>query len=65
MAKLTGKSRVSCQIKHVSAFIVKYDDGSFVVKCINVKSCGDTCPYRKDPGYKSEFKRAPEYKPKQ
>jgi hypothetical protein len=64
MAKLVEKRRVSCPIKHVVAFIVKYDDGSFVVKCSNNKVCGDTCPYLKDPNFKSAFKRAPDYKPR-
>jgi hypothetical protein len=64
MAKLIDKRRISCPIKHVVAYIVKYDDGSFVVKCVNSKICADTCPYLKNPDFRSEFKRAPDYKPK-
>ncbi len=57
------KRRVSCPIKHVTAFILKHDDGSFTVKCPDVKICGDSCPYLENPDYKSAYKRAPEYKP--
>ncbi|GAI73286.1 unnamed protein product, partial [marine sediment metagenome] len=32
------------------------------VKCGLLKACSDSCPYLKDPNYKSQFKRAPEYK---
>ena len=62
MSKLTGKRRVSCPIKHVNAYICKYEDGSIVVKCPNKQWCGDECPYLKNPDYKSEFKRAPDFK---
>ncbi len=64
MAAIVEKRRVNCAIRHVVAFILKHDDGSFTVKCSNVKVCGDSCPYLKDPHYKSAYKRAPEYKPK-
>jgi len=64
MAKMVEKRPVSCPIRHVRAFIIKYDDGSFSVKCGNLKACGDSCPYLNDPYYKSPFRRAPEYKPK-
>jgi len=47
----------------VTAFIVKHDDGSFTVKCFDVKICGDSCPYLENPDYKSAYRRAPEYKP--
>ena len=62
MSNIIEKRRVTCSTKHVNAFICKYEDGSFVVKCINKKRCGDECPYLKDPSYKSAFKRAPEYR---
>lgn len=63
MAKIVEKRRVSCPVRHVGAFIVKWEDGSFTVKCSLLKACGDSCPYLKDPYYKSSFRRAPEYKP--
>jgi len=63
MGRLVEKRRVSCPVRHVNAFIVKYDDGSFVVKCGLLKACGDSCPYLKDPYYKSAYKRAPDYQP--
>jgi hypothetical protein len=58
------KKRISCPIRHVSAYIVTHDDGGHAVKCVNLKVCGDTCPYLKDPDYKSEFRRAPSYRAK-
>jgi len=64
MAEIVEKRRVHCSLRHVGAFIVKWDDGSFTVKCSFVKACGSSCPYLNDPDYKSSFKRAPEYKPK-
>lgn len=64
MSKFIEKRRVSCPTKHVGAFIFKYEDGIFVVKCTNKNLCGDECPYLKDPDYKSAYRRAPEYKPK-
>ena len=64
MAKMVEKHRVHCPIRHVGALIIKYDDESFSVKCGLLKTCGDSCPYLKDPYYKSSFRRAPEYKPK-
>jgi hypothetical protein len=64
MAKLIEKRRVSCQIKHIGALIVRYDDESFAVKCVNIKTCGETCPYLKNPDFRSAFTRTPEYKPK-
>ncbi len=62
MAKIVGRRRVHCSIRHVGAFVVKWDDGSSTVKCGLLKTCGDSCPYLKDPYYKSNYKRAPEYK---
>ena len=59
MAKTIEKRRVNCPTRHVTAYIMKYDDGSFTVKCSNAKMCGDSCPYLKDPDYKSPYKRAP------
>ncbi len=59
---MSEKKRVSCPIKHVSFYIVRHRDGSHAVKCINSKVCGGSCPYLKDPEYKSEYKRAPIYK---
>lgn len=61
MAELVEKRRVSCPKRHVGAFILKYDDGSFAVKCSLMKACGDSCPYLKDPDYRSPFSRAPKY----
>jgi len=58
------KQRVSCPLRHVVAFILKHDDGSFSVKCSNIKTCSDTCPYLENPSYRSPYKRAPEYKPR-
>jgi len=63
MAKRVEKRRVTCPTKHVVAYILKYDDGSFTVKCSNVTTCGDSCPYLEDPDYKSPFRRAPQYRP--
>ena len=63
MAELVEKRRVNCPMRHVGAFVLKWDDGSFTVKCGLLKACGDSCPYLKDPYYKSTYKRAPEYKP--
>ncbi len=63
MASAVERHRISCPIYHVNAHIVKYDDGSHVIKCANKEKCGDTCPYLKDPDYKPPFRRAPEYKP--
>jgi len=64
MAKMVEKRRVHCSIRHIGAFIIKYDDGSCSVKCGLLKVCGDSCPYLKDPDYRSSYRRAPEYKPK-
>jgi hypothetical protein len=61
MAKIVEKQRVHCSLRHVGAYIVKWDDGSYTVKCGLLKTCGDSCPYLKDPYYKSSFKRAPKY----
>jgi len=63
MAAIVEKRRVHCSLRHVSAYVVKLDDGSYNVKCGLLKACGDSCPYLKNPDYKSPFKRAPEYKP--
>ena len=63
MAKMVEKRHVHCSIKHVDAFVVKWDDGSLTVKCSLLKACGDSCPYLKNPNYIGSFKRAPEYKP--
>jgi hypothetical protein len=52
MANVVERRRISCPIYHVNAYIVKYDDGSHVIKCPNKQKCGDTCPYLKDPDYK-------------
>jgi hypothetical protein len=64
MAKTVERRRVHCSIRHIDAFIVKADDGSYIVKCSLLQACGDSCPYLKDPEYKSSYRRAPEYKPK-
>ncbi|MCK4794388.1 MAG: hypothetical protein KAV87_62245 [Desulfobacteraceae bacterium] len=58
------KKRINCPIRHIAAYIVKYDDGSSTVKCANIKVCGDSCPYLKDPDYKREYERAPLYQSK-
>ena len=63
MATIVEKRRAHCSLRHVSVSILKWDDGSHSVKCGLLKACGDSCPYLKDPNYKSQFKRAPEYKP--
>lgn len=63
MAKMVEKHRIHCPVKHVGAFILKWDDGSFTVKCGLLKVCGDSCPYLKDPNYRSPYRRSPEYKP--
>ncbi|GAH48117.1 unnamed protein product, partial [marine sediment metagenome] len=34
-------------------------------KCGLSKACGDSCPYLENPNYKSEYRSAPEYKPKE
>ena len=59
---VTEKRRTNCPIKHINAYIVKYDDGSFKVKCSSAKTCGDSCPFLKDPDYRSPYKRAPQIK---
>ena len=64
MAKMVEKRRVHCSMKHVDAFIIKWDDRGLTVKCGLLKTCGDSCPYLKNPDYASSFKRAPEYKAK-
>lgn len=63
MSRMVERRRVHCPIRHVGAFIVKYSDGSSVVKCSCLKTCGDACPYLENPNYKSKYRRAPEYKP--
>jgi len=64
MAKMVEKRRVSCPVRHVAAYILKYDNGSFTVKCSLLRACGDSCPYLTDPNYKSPYSRAPKYEPK-
>ena len=64
MAKIVEKHRVQCEKRHVSAFVIKCDDGSSTVKCGLLKQRGDSCPFLKDADYRSPFRRAPEYKPK-
>jgi hypothetical protein len=61
---MTEKRRINCPIKHITAYIVKQDNGSSEVKCTNIRVCGESCPYLEDPDYKREYKRAPAYKPK-
>jgi hypothetical protein len=61
---MSEKKRVSCPIRHVNFYIVKHEDGSHTVKCINSKICGDSCPYLEDPDYKSQYKRAPAFRAK-
>jgi len=62
VAKRVEKRSINCPIRHIKAFVVKYDDGSFTVKCVNVKICADSCPYLKDPDYETVYKRTPTYK---
>jgi len=62
MAKRIHKRAVTCPIRHVKAFVVKYDDGKTKVKCGNLKLCGDDCPYLKNPDYKPIYKRAPDFR---
>jgi len=64
MAKIVEKHRVHCEKRHVSAFVIKCDDGSSTVKCGLLKQCGDSCPFLKDADYRSPLRRAPEYRPK-
>lgn len=64
MAKVIRTRRVHCPLRHVGAFVTEGDDGHVTVKCGLIKYCGDSCPYLKNPNYKSEYKSAPEYKPK-
>ena len=64
MAKFVEKRRVHRPIRHVSAFVLKWDDGNFTVKCGLLKACGDSCPYLKDPNYRSLFGSSPKYEPK-
>ncbi len=61
---MSEKKRMSCPVKHVNFYITFKDDGTHNVKCVNLKICGDSCPYLKDPNYKSEFKRAPQFRAK-
>jgi len=63
MAKVVERRRITCPIYHVNAYIVRYDDGTYVIKCPNRERCGAACPYLKGPDYKSPYRRAPEYKP--
>jgi len=63
MANMVERHRISCSIYHIGAYIVKYDDGSHVVKCSSKQRCGSTCPYLNDPDYKFPHRRAPEYIP--
>jgi len=62
MAKIVRTRRIHCSLRHVNAFVTEWDDGHVTVKCGLMKYCGDSCPFLKDPNYKSEFRRAPEYK---
>lgn len=64
MTKMVERRLVNCPMRHVAVYIVKYDDESFSVKCVLLKTCNDSCPYLKDPYYKSAYKGAPEYKDK-
>lgn len=61
---MSQKIKKTCPIKHVNFYIVKHDDGTHKVKCVNANLCGDSCPYMKDPDYKYEYKRAPDFKTK-
>ena len=64
MAKIANKRRVHCSRRHIDAFVTEFDDGTFAVRCGFLKHCGDSCPYLRDPNYKSPFRRAPKYEPK-
>jgi len=63
MAKMIERRRVHCPVRHVNVLVLKWDDGSHSVKCSLLRACGDSCPYLKDPGYKSSYRSSPEYKP--
>jgi hypothetical protein len=63
MASIVERRRITCPTHHVVAYIVKFDDGSHVIKCPNKQTCGNTCPYLKDPDYRFPYRRAPEYMP--
>ncbi len=54
--------RVHCPTRHVVAFVIQ-SSGNISVKCSLLKDCGDSCPYLKDPQYKSAFRSSPEYRP--
>ena len=58
------KIKRSCPTKHVNFYIIQYDDGTHKVKCTDLKVCGDSCPFVKDPEYKHGYKRAPDFKSK-
>ncbi len=62
MTEILKTRRVHCPKRHVSAFVTEWSNGHLTVKCSLLKYCGDSCPYLKDPNYKSEFQRAPKYK---
>jgi len=61
VAKVMSTRSVHCAKRHVSAFVTEWNDGHLTVKCGLSKYCGDSCPYLKDPDYKSEFGRTPKY----
>jgi len=61
MAKMVERRRIHCPRRHLVAYVIKYDDGSFTVKCGTLKACGDSCPYLKNPDYETPFKRAPAF----
>lgn len=63
MAKISEKRRAPCEKKHVGAFVLKWDDGSFTVKCGFLKQGADSCPFLKDADYRSQFRRVPKYEP--
>jgi len=65
MAKLLKTRRVHCALRHINAFVSEWDDGHVTVKCGLLTHCGDSCPYLKNPNYKSEYRSAPEYKPEE
>jgi len=64
MTKIVERRRVHCPMRHVSAFVLEWDDGSFTIKCGLLKTCGGSCPYLKNPHYKNSYRSSPEYKPK-
>jgi len=48
--------RVHCSSRHISVFVNEWEEGYVTVKCGLLTHYGDSCPYLKNPNYKSEYK---------